>query len=177
VSEKGSVIVPVVYDSAVSVSPGVKETSASESVLEVVEHTLSLGSLIAKDNLAMLHKEVVENVFLNVAKELATKDMNSHSWEDGLVLRVRLDEQGKLVKQICISVCRRKNVMTLALERFGHLSNGKVIAHIQQGFYWTTLRRDVAAHCRSCEVCQRVSKAVSKKAPMKVREIVSIPFE
>ena len=37
--------------------------------------------------------------------------------------------------------------------------------------------KDVASHCRSCEICQRASKQKPIPASMIERELVTIPFE
>ena len=39
------------------------------------------------------------------------------------------------------------------------------------------MRKDAAEHCKSFEVCQRVSKATPRRAPMVPREVLMVPYE
>ena len=68
-------------------------------------------------------------------------------------------------------------MLILTHENFGHLSKSKVVAHLQKSFYWPTMWKDAAEHGRSCEVCQRVSTAVPRRAPMVPREVLTLPYE
>ena len=79
--------------------------------------------------------------------------------------------------QICVPTSQRQRLMTLAHDKFGHLSRNKVVQHITKSFYWPTLWRDVRVHVQGCDVCQRVTKKSPKKAPMVKRELVTVPFE
>jgi len=47
----------------------------------------------------------------------------------------------------------------LAHEKFGHSGKNKVGKDLARLFYWPSLWRDVAVHCRSCNTCQQFSKA------------------
>ena len=110
-------------------------------------------------------------------RNLADKEQQGYSWKAGLVIRERLDDLGRVKKQICIPVSHRKRIMTLAHENFGHLSRNSVVKHITKSFYWPTLWKDVRVHVKTCDTCQRVKKKNPKKAPMIAREIVTVPFE
>ena len=71
----------------------------------------------------------------------------------------------------------RKQVLVLAHDKLGHLGARKVKALVKQRFTWPNMGRDIIDYCRSCEVCQRCSKAAARKAPLIEREVSSEPFE
>ena len=71
----------------------------------------------------------------------------------------------------------RRNVMTLAHERSGHLGARKVKALVRQRFVWPEMAKDIVKHCQSCEVCQRCRKTKSRRVPLIEREVLSEPFE
>ena len=67
--------------------------------------------------------------------------------------------------------------MSLAHDKIGHLSVRKVKYLIRQNFSWPHLTGDVAAYCKSCEVCQRMSKTRPRKVPLVERQIMTEPHE
>ena len=69
--------------------------------------------------------------------------------------------------------------MTLAhdIPMAGHLGKKKTADRILQRFYWPSLYRDVAKHCRSCEQCQKSSPRQTSKAPLIPLPIMEIPFQ
>ena len=67
--------------------------------------------------------------------------------------------------------------MTMANENFGHQGRNKMVLHIRKLFYWPSMTTDIGRHCKSCDVCQRHTKAHQKVHPMQEREVVSVPSE
>ena len=130
----------------------------------------------SEDN-AKLREDTISDDSLKTMRNLADKKHQGYSWKSGLVIRERLDDLGRVKKQICIPTSQRHRLMTLAHEKFGHLSRNSVVKHITKSFYWPTLWKDVRMHVQTCDTCQRVTKKNPKKAPMVAREIVTVPFE
>ncbi len=71
----------------------------------------------------------------------------------------------------------RGKVLTIAHEKTGHLGVDKVSAMVSRHFLWPSMQRDIGAHVRGCDVCQRKSKYKPKRAPMVERPVLSEPFE
>ena len=114
---------------------------------------------------------------LKSLRSLADRQLNGYTWKDGLLMRQRLDEIGKRKSQICLLSDFRQQVLQMAHEGFGHQGKTKMTHHVQKGFYCPSLWRNVSAHCRSCETCQRVIKTKPRQAPIVEREILTVPFE
>ena len=49
--------------------------------------------------------------------------------------------------------------------------------NVQQFFYWPSLWRDVNKYCKSCDVCQRNTRANPRPNRMMEREVVTVPSE
>jgi len=147
------------------------------SVNMVMEESLVLEHPKESDDTVELKRQVQQDGSLKELRELATIRQNGYCWEKDLVMRHRQNVEKRVVRQICLQKERRKQVMLLTHEHFGHLSKAEVVSHLQKSFYWPTMWKDVSDHCRSCEVCQRVSKTTPKRAPMVPREVLIVPFE
>ena len=129
-----------------------------------------------EDN-AKLREDTITDESLKTMRNLADKKHQGYSWKSGLVIRERLDDLGRVKKQICIPTSQRHHLMTLAHKKFGHSSRNSVVKHITKSFYWPTLWKHVRMHVQTCDTCQRVTKKNPKKAPMVAMEIVTVPFE
>ena len=129
-----------------------------------------------EDN-SKLRENTMSDSTLKNMRELADKKLQGYYWQGGLIIRERLDDLGRVKRQICLPQSQRQQVMTLAHDKFGHLSRNPVVTHIAKSFYWPTLWGDVRAHIQVCDTCQRTTKHNPKKAPMVPREIVTVPFE
>ena len=131
-----------------------------------------------EDN-AKIREDTISDSTLKTMRELADKKLQGYHWQAGLVIRERLDDLGRVKRQICLPTSQRKQVMTLAHEKFGHLSRNPVVKQdsVAKSFYWPTLWKDVRVHIQSCDTCQRTTKRNPKKAPMIMREVVTVPFE
>ena len=153
------------------------ETSSGNDVSDNEISTLEITTPKYSEDNAKLREESLTDEGLKTMRELANNNQQGYSWKSGLIIRERLDDLGRVKTQICIPTSQRQKLMTLAHEKFGHLSRKLVVQHITKSFYWPTLWKDVRVHVQSCDVCQRVTKKNPKKAPMVKREIVTVPFE
>ena len=86
---------------------------------------------------------------------------------------------GQIIEQLVLPTICRQAVMTLAhdIPMAGHLGKKKTADRILQRFYWPSLHRDVAEHCRSCEQCQKSSPRQTSKAPLIPLPIMETPFQ
>jgi len=67
--------------------------------------------------------------------------------------------------------------MKLAHSRFGHMGRNKMCQLITPFFHWPSVSKDCQSFVRGCDTCQRHDKARPPRAPMQVREVVTLPFE
>ena len=143
------------------------------------EKTPNLDIAIPKftEENAILREHTLSDESLKVMRNLADKKQQGYSWKAGLIVRERLDDLGRVKRQIWVPKQQREKLMTLAHENFGHLARNSVVKHITKSFYWPTLWNDTRIHVQSCDTCQRVTKKNPKKVPMVAREIVTVPFE
>jgi len=100
----------------------------------VVEKEMVLDTPRESEDIMELRKQVLENHSLKFVRHLATKKLNGYLWEDGIVLHVRHNVEGKVIRQICPLEARSGQVMNLTYNKFGHLSKSKLAAHIQKFF-------------------------------------------
>ena len=161
--------------SAVSEAVGSREIESKEVAQSLREVTMQLSEeTSARDE---LKKAIREDESLTSLRRLADTESNGYSWEDGLLFRHRLDELGRNKKQLCLPVKCREKCLKLAHEKFGHRGKNKVACSVQRFFYWPSLWRDVAHHCKSCESCQKTSKISPRPNPMQEREVVTVPSD
>ena len=59
----------------------------------------------------------------------------------------------------------------------GHLGIRKTRSRIMHRYYWPGIFKDVAAYCRTCEVCQRTQTRRPPKAGMVPMPLVAKPFQ
>ena len=124
-----------------------------------------------------LVKASLADTTLAAIRKLAEQESNGYWWEDGLLMKYQLDEVGQTSKRLCVPQPFRKRCIEVADDKFCHRGKNKVVVDIARNFYWPFLWRDVAAHCKACEVCQRFNKAKPRHAPMVEREVVTVPSE
>ena len=153
------------------------EMSGEKNSGDTDAETLNITIPKYSEENAKLRQESLTDEGLKIMRELAKNKQQGYSWKCGLIVRERLDDLGRVKTQICVPTSQRQRLMTLAHDKFGHLSRNKVVQHITKSFYWPTLWRDVRVHVQGCDVCQRVTKKSPKKAPMVKRELVTVPFE
>lgn len=72
----------------------------------------------------------------------------------------------------------RKSVLELAHENAmsGHLGVSKCKRQILNSFCWPGVFADVTKHCRSCDLCQKISSRSNIKAPMVKTSVINEPF-
>ena len=156
---------------------GLQDTVEQQQSEEHDALTDTLNKLTGRQLREELAKLTNSDKSLEVARKLAREGKNGYSWQKGLLFKHRLDDLGRNYKQLCLPQEYRARCMSLAYERFGHRGKHKCAEDIMQYFYWPTLWRDVSHHCRSCGVCQRVSKVAPRQVPMKEREVLDVPSE
>ena len=139
-----------------------------------LEESLEIPFNDSRDELV---RALTEDHSLDSVKRLADREANGYKWEDGLIMKYQLDSLGQSCKKLCVPAPFRDKCMVLAHDQFGHRGKNKVAQDLARLFYWPTLWRDVAAHCRACRTCQEFSKAKPRHAPMVEREVVTIPSE
>jgi len=163
---------------------GIRGEEASVSVEEVGE---TLGGCAGQEDeiviegikgtRSVLVEEIRKDDSLRVARGLAEKNQEGYRFEDGVILRTRLDTQGDSKTQICLPKAMRSECMRLAHTKFGHMGRNKMCQLITPYFYWPNLSKDCQVHIRNCDVCQRHDKTRPPVSPMQTREIVTIPFK
>ena len=153
---------------------GVPEDGADSSEEGPSEE--SLGEIVneSRDELV---KALHEDHSLDSLRKLADREENGYKWEDQLLVKYQLDLLGQTCKKICVPKPFRDKCMTLAHDQFGHRGKNKVAKDLARLFYWPSLWRDVAEHCRSCQKCQEFNKAKPRHNPMVEREVITIPSE
>ena len=110
-------------------------------------------------------------------RKLADKGEQGFSWDHDLLYQATTTHVLETAHLIALQEVFRKHVLVLAHDKLGHLGARKVKALVKQRFTWPNMGRDIIDYCRSCEVCQRCSKAAARKAPLIEREVLSEPFE
>ena len=143
-----------------------KETEGNRA-LEPLK--VSVTELQATIHSEILARDIWDDKSLAFASRLAGNGRKGFCWSKGLLFRHKVDDLGRNIRQLCLPESHRSRCMELAHERFGHRRKEKCTLDILRYFYWLTVWKDVAHYCRSCEVCQRMSKARPKPCPMKKR--------
>ena len=118
-----------------------------------------------------------DDTSLDSIKQLAETEANGYKWEDQLLFKYQLDQFGNPTKRLCVPSPFRDKCMVTAHDKFGHRGKNKVARDLAQLFYWPSLWRDVALHCRACKKCQEFSKAKPRHSPMVEWEVITVPSE
>ena len=141
------------------------------------EAGIDLPTVATRGDQAKLVKETKNDPTLATVRALADKGEKGYSWSQGLIMLEYDGDARKTVKAIVVPESFRTKILSLAHDKIGHLSVRKVKYLIRQNFSWPHLTGDVAAHCKSCEVCQRMSKTRPRKVPLVERQIMTEPHE
>ena len=82
-------------------------------------------------------------------------------------------------EQFVLPMQCRKPVLDLAhqIPIAGHMGKNKTAQRVMGQFYWPTLYRDVADHCRSCKECQMAAPGRAGHAPLIPLPIMEEPFK
>ncbi len=100
-----------------------------------------------------------------------------YKWEKGFLLHSIVDSKQVELVGIVIPKCRRSQLLALAHDKAGHLSDKKLLEIFKRRFSWPNITCDVHKYVKSCVVCQRANKKGHLRAPMVERPVVSEPFE
>ena len=90
---------------------------------------------------------------------------------DGILYRKFIDYKDEETWQLVVPDSMKKIVLQ---QVHGHIATGhfgvkKIIARVQQRFYWVGFRKDVSNWCKSCDLCSsRKGPSVKPKGPMKI---------
>jgi len=103
---------------------------------------------------------------LQVARGLAERKAEGYRYQDGVILRSRLDRNGDNRDQICLPLTLRQECMRLAHTKFGHKGRNKMCQLITLFFYWPALSKDCQSFIRKCDTCQRMNKSKQPNSPM-----------
>ena len=145
-----------------------------ETVVDTLQRSLDIPTNSSKDQ---LDKATEEDTSLNSMKLLADREAEGYKWEEGLLFKYQLDQFGRSTRRLCVPLLYRDKCMVTARNKFGHRGKNKVARDLAQSFYWPSLWRDVAKHCRACKTCQEYSKAKPRHSPMVEREVMTVPSE
>ena len=126
---------------------------------------------------AELVEEVEKDPTLEGYRKLAEKGEQGFLWERELLYQAKASQGEEVVHALVLPKKFRRRVLEMAHEGSGHLGARKVKALLKQRFVWPGMGVDAINHTRSCEVCQRCSKAKSRKVPLMERQVMSEPFE
>jgi hypothetical protein len=103
--------------------------------------------------------------------------------EDGLLHRKVVSPKVQALKgelQLIVPKCFQNVVLAQAHTTIlaGHMGIGKTLNRIISNFFWPQVSGDVTRYCKSCDICQRTTpKGQTRKVPLGVMPIISIPFE
>ena len=126
---------------------------------------------------AKLAEEVRTDPTLKGCRKLAEKGEQGFLWDRNLLFQAKVSEGGEVTHVLVLPKSFRRKVLEMAHEGSGHLGARKVKTLLTQRFAWPGMGVDAINHTRSCGVCQRCSKAGSRKVPMMERQVMSEPFE
>jgi len=183
-SNRSSSTVEEAYGDHGSVEEGIREDKAYES--EEVGGVSSggcagtelvfsgIGSNMPRKALA---EATAKDNSLQLVKQWATEERQGYRYENGIVLRDRLDDKGESVHQVCVPEVYRKKCLNLVHTKFGHQGRNKMIALLKPYFYWPKMAKDCVGHIKGCVVCQTFDKGNPPRSRMQMREIASTPFE
>ena len=126
---------------------------------------------------AKLVEEVKTDPALKGCRKMAEQGKQGFLWDGNLLYQAKVSEGGEVIHVLVLPTSFRKKVLEMAHEGSGHLGARKVKSLLSQRFAWPGMGVDAINHTRSCGVCQRCSKAGSRKVPMMERQVISEPFE
>ena len=147
----------------------------AETFLDKSVEITDLESVVKQRDNSQRVEMVKETLFdetLAPLRKLADDGNRGYFWEAELLFRSRLDDSGQNIRQLCLPKGYRDKVLTLAHDNFE-----KVAIDLGVFFYWPSLWRDTADHCRSCDTCQRNAKAKPRPNPMVRWELDCVPSE
>ena len=118
-----------------------------------------------------------EDETLKAWRDLTTAREKGFSWEGPLLRKETEGPSSELRTLIVAPSGCRKQIMSIAHDNFGHMSDKRTRHVISRKFVWLGMARDVSLWCRACTVCQRQGKAKPHRAPMCQTPILTEPFD
>jgi len=98
-----------------------------------------------KGTRSALVEETRTDETLHVARGLGERKAEGYRYENGVLMRTRLDRLGQTKEQICLPKGLREQCMALAHTKFGHMGRNKMCSLITPHFYWPSLSK----HCKN----------------------------
>ena len=85
---------------------------------------------------------------------------NQYSLCEDMLVRTWCHRMRPSDKQFVVPKPLRQKLISVAHDQISSTHPGvrKTLARLQHWFYWPTINSDVKTYCRSCEICQRLSK-------------------
>ncbi len=110
-------------------------------------------------------------------RELGERKDRGFSWKNGALVKSLYVAWDEFRDVLVIPRSFRSKILLVAHEGSGHLGSDKVLAMLGKHFIWPGMNKEIIAHVRGCDVCQRKSKHNPRKAPVVERPLLSEPFE
>ena len=90
-----------------------------------------------------------------------------------------LEGDVRTCEQLVLPQQCRQTVLQLAhdVPMSGHMGISKTKECILQQYYWPGIFSDVAAYCRTCEVCQKSNPKYPPRAKMVSMPMIELPFQ
>ena len=174
VEEDDGVVENVLVDDVVmNSSPGEDVTERENSDLLAVGLPL-LGR--GKNRLTLI-AETRGDPSLATCRALADSLEWDYGWEEGVLVHSQSDDFLGVVHWIVLLKVQRSQILSLALDRCGHLGYRKEIKLLKRRFAWPNMAKDVKLYCQSCPSCQIANKAGHRRVPMVERPTISEPFQ
>ncbi len=140
----------------------------------VVENACSKNAdVITREELIKQQKcdpDLLRTAERAVSQDEIHKEPVCFYYEHGVLMRKfrppesKVDEDWEILHQIVVPQVYRSEVLSIGHDSpmAGHLGVRKTRDRILRHFWWPSVRKDVAQHCRSCHVCQVVGKPNQK---------------
>ena len=112
-----------------AIEESAREAPGGNDVGDCDPKTLEITSPKYSEDNERLREDSLTDEGIKTMTELGNNKLQGYSWKSGLIIRERLDDLGRVKTQICIPTTHRKKLMTLAHEKFGHLSRNLVVKH------------------------------------------------
>ena len=97
--------------------------------------------------------------------------------KDSHVIRKETEGPGGEIRSLITVPARMsKQIITIAHDQFGHMSDKRTRYVVSRKFVWPDVAKDISTWCRSCLVCQRQGKVSPQRAPMCQTPILMEPF-
>ena len=172
----------IVVDTMAVVQPRINNEQLKKALQDLVgekeSDTLNIPPVLEKGiDIDRLGRLTEEDESLKTWKEKANKTDSDFAWGQGLLFQITHNQLEDEVQLLVLPQPLRKQVMQLAHEGMGHMSQKRVMVLVKQKFVWPGMRADIRSHCESCKECQKCQKRKAGKAPLMPRPVLSEPFE